>query len=126
MLYTYTRHQKNSPFLHSEDFGLTPIKLSADVHKRDYKISRQVGDQNIQPAQVFEPQAAFEWAIKQLELAQRVVFCYEAGFSGFSLARRLQAKGIEAVVMCPQRLDERCNRIATDKRDSRAIAGRLA
>jgi transposase len=101
------------------------IKLSADVHKRDFKISRQIGDQNIQPAQVFEPQEAFEWAIKQLESAQRVVFCYEAGFSGFSLARRLASQGVEPVVMCPQRLDERCKRVNTDKRDSRAIASRL-
>jgi transposase len=101
------------------------IKLSADVHKRDFKISRQIGEQNIQPAQVFEPEEAFEWAVKQLELAERVVFCYEAGFSGFSLARRLESQGVEPVVMCPQRLDERCKRVNTDKRDSRAIASRL-
>lgn len=101
------------------------IKLSADVHKRDYKICRQIGDQNIQPAQNFEPQKAFEWALKQLELAERVVFCYEAGFSGFSLARRLQQNGIEAVVMCPQRLDERCKQVNTDRRDARKIASRL-
>lgn len=101
------------------------IKLSADVHQRDYKISRQIGDQNIQPAQGFKPQEAFEWALKQLEIAERVVFCYEAGFSGFSLARRLQRKGVEAIVMCPQKLDERCKRVNTDKRDARAIAGRL-
>jgi len=101
------------------------IKLSADVHKRDFKVSRQIGDQNIQRTQVFEPQEAFEWALKQLDLAHRVVFCYEAGFSGFSLARRLQAKGVEPVVMCPQKLDERCKRVNTDKKDSRAIAGRL-
>src|SRR5436190_6210843 len=101
------------------------IKLSADVHKRDYKISRQIGDQNIQPTQVFKPEAAYDWAIKQLGLAERVVFCYEAGFSGFSLARRLQSQGVEPVVMSPQRLDERCKRVNTDKRDSRAIASRL-
>ena len=101
------------------------IKLSADVHKRDYKISRQVGDQNIQPAQVFKPEDAFEWALKQLDHAERVVFCYEAGFSGFSLARRLEKQGVEVIVMCPQKLDERCRKVNTDKRDSRAIAGRL-
>src|SRR5438445_5212357 len=101
------------------------IKLSADVHKRDYKISRQIGDQNIQPTQVFKPEAAYDWAVKQLELAERVVFCYEAGFSGFSLARRLKLQGVEPLVMCPQKLDERCKRVNTDKRDSRAIAGRL-
>ncbi len=76
------------------------IKLSADMHKRDYKISRQIGDQNIQPSQVFQPEEAFEWAVKQLESAERVVFCYEAGFSGFSLARRLKLQGVEPVVMC--------------------------
>ena len=101
------------------------IKLSADVHRRDYKVCRQIGDQNIQPAQVFEPEAAYDWALKQLQLAERVVFCYEAGFSGFSLARRLQSEGIEPVVMCPQKLDERCKRVVTDKKDARAIAGRL-
>ena len=41
------------------------IKLSADVHKRDYKISRQIGDQNIQPTQGFKPQEAYKWALKQ-------------------------------------------------------------
>jgi transposase len=101
------------------------IKLSADVHKRDFKVTRQIGDQNLQPTQGFSPAEAFEWALKQRELAERVVFCYEAGFSGFSLARRLQSAGVEPLVMCPQKLDERCKRVNTDKRDSRAIAGRL-
>lgn len=114
--------QPNNP---SKPNKVNLIKLSADVHKRDYKVSRQIGDQNIQPAQVFEPQEAFEWAVKQLESAERVVFCYEAGFSGFSLARRLKLKGVEPLVMCPQKLDERCKRVNTDKRDSRAIASRL-
>ena len=113
---------KNDP---TESSKVNLIKLSADVHKRDYKISRQIGDQNIQPSQVFQPEEAFEWAVKQLESAERVVFCYEAGFSGFSLARRLKLQGVEPVVMCPQKLDERCKRVNTDKRDSRAIAGRL-
>jgi transposase len=113
---------KNNP---SKTKKVNIIKLSADVHKRDYKICRQIGDQNIQPAQVFGPEAGFDWATKQLELAERVVFCYEAGFSGFSLARRLERQGVEAVVMCPQNLDERCKRVSTDRRDARKIAGRL-
>jgi transposase len=101
------------------------IKLSADVHKHNFKICRQIDGLNIQPAQVFEPEEAFVWALKQLESAERVVFCYEAGFSGFSLARRLRARGVEPLVMHPQNLDERCRRVSTDKRDARAIAGRL-
>lgn len=95
------------------------------MHRRDYKVCRQIGDQNLQPAQGVEPEAAFAWALKQRDLAARVVFCYEAGFSGFSLARRLQVSGVEPVVMCSQKLDERCKRVSTDRRDSRAIASRL-
>jgi transposase len=101
------------------------IKLAADVHKKDFKVCRQIGDQNIQPAQTFSPEEAYAWALKQREAAERVVFCYEAGFSGFSLARKLAAHGVEPVVMCPQRLDERCKKVNTDRRDVRAIAGRL-
>jgi len=114
--------QKHNP---SKAHQVNLIKLSADVHKRDFKVCRQIGDQNIQPAQTFTPEEAFQWAVKQLESAQRVVFCYEAGFSGFSLARRLEAKGVEPLIMCPQKLDERCKRVNTDKRDARAIAGRV-
>jgi len=101
------------------------IKLSADVHRKDFKICRQIGDQNLQPAQVFEPAAAVQWALKQLDSAERVVFCYEAGFSGFSLARQLERSGVEPLVICPQRLDERCKKVTTDRRDARAIGGRL-
>jgi transposase len=101
------------------------IKLSADVHKRQHKICRQIGDQNIQPAQSFSPEAAVAWALKQCELAERVVFCYEAGPFGYELARKLEAGGVEPIVMCPQNLDERCRRVATDKRDARRIASRL-
>ncbi|HEX9047705.1 MAG TPA: transposase [Verrucomicrobiae bacterium] len=101
------------------------IKLAADVHKRDYKVCRQIGDQNIQPAQTFSPEDALAWALKQCESAHRVVFCYEAGFAGFGLARALAAGGVEPVVMCPQRLDERCKRVVNDRKDARAIGGRL-
>jgi hypothetical protein len=101
------------------------IKLSADVHRRDFKLCRQIGDQNLPPAQGFDPAAAVQWALKQLDAAERVGFCYEAGFSGFSLARRLRDQGVEPVVMCPQKRDERCKRVNPDRRDCRALASRL-
>jgi transposase len=63
--------------------------------------------------------------LKQSALAERVVFCYEAGPFGYQLARQLQEGGVEPIVMCPQRLDERCRRVSTDNRDARQIAGRL-
>jgi transposase len=115
------QHQKNP----TTPVKVKLIKLAADVHKKDFKVCRQIGDQNIQPAQTFSPEDAFAWALKQREAAAQVVFCYEAGFSGFSLARKLIAHDVEAIVMCPQRLDERCKKVSTDRRDARAIAGRL-
>src|SRR5215831_12477011 len=91
------------------------IKLSADAHKRQFKICRQVGDQNIQPPQTFAAKEVVAWALQQLDEAERVVFCYEAGPFGYELARRLEQGGVEPIVMCPQVLDERCRRVTTDK-----------
>jgi transposase len=101
------------------------IKLSADAHKRQFKICRQIGDQNIQPPQSFAAKEVVSWALEQLDKSERVVFCYEAGPFGYELARRLEQGGVEPIVMCPQVLDERCRRVSTDKRDARQIAGRL-
>ncbi len=121
----YQKHKTSKQSKTQPERKVSLIKLSADVHKRQFKICRQVGDQNIQPAQSFEPQEALAWALQQCELAERVVFCYEAGPLGYQLARHLEQGGVEPIVMCPQKLDERGRRVATDKRDARLIAGRL-
>ena len=51
--------------------------------------------------------------------------CYEAGPFGYHLHRTLQEMGVKNIVITPERLDPRCKRIKTDKRDARTLAMRL-
>jgi len=52
--------------------------------------------------------------------------CYEAGPSGFVLARRLRQLGVNCVVMSPSKTERKPNeRIKTDKRDASNIAKRF-
>lgn len=49
--------------------------------------------------------------------------CYEAGPTGFVLARRLIQLGLECVVMSPSKTERKPNeKIKTDKRDAKKIA----
>ncbi len=50
---------------------------------------------------------------------------YEACGFGFGLQRSLSALGIECHVVCPQKLDERGQRVKTDGRDAKALCLKL-
>ena len=52
---------------------------------------------------------------------------YEAGFSGYSLHRRLLAAGIQNIVVCPSSVQKSPNdRVKTDLLDSKKLATQLA
>jgi len=54
---------------------------------------------------------------------QKLRVCYEAGPSGFVLARRLLRLGVHCVVMSPSKTERKPNeKIKTDKRDAVNIA----
>jgi len=54
---------------------------------------------------------------------QQLKVCYEAGPTGFVLARRLIQLGIECTVMAPSKTERKPNeKIKTDKRDAKLIA----
>ncbi len=55
------------------------IKLGIDVHADSYRVVRQLDNATPQPAQKFTPKDFLVWAKKQLELAESVHSCYEAG-----------------------------------------------
>jgi transposase len=71
---------------------------------------------------------AAEGALRKLAKKLGVGFkdlkvCYEAGPTGFVLARRLLHLGVECVVMSPSKTERKPgDRIKTDKRDARKIA----
>jgi transposase len=101
------------------------IKLGIDVHADSYRVVRQIDNATPQPAQKFKPQSFLLWAKKQLNLAQQVHSCYEAGPLGYKLHRDLLALGIHNVVIRPQNWDELGKGVKTDKTDALALVQRL-
>lgn len=102
------------------------IKLGIDVHADSYRVVRQIDNASPQPAQRFTPEGFLVWAQKQLDLAEEVHSCYEAGPFGYNLHRKLAEMGIRNVVVRPQNWDEYNKGVKTDKVDALALATRLA
>ncbi len=82
------------------------IKLGVDVHLREYVVARQIDGLAPQSAQKFSPEAFVAWAAKQVQQADVVHCCYEAGPFGFGLHRRLERLGIKNIVVRPRNWDE--------------------
>ena len=101
------------------------IKLGIDVHKESYRVVRQVDNARPQPAQKYTPEAFLIWVRRQLEEAEEVHSCYEAGCFGYVLHRKLLAMGIKNLVIQPQNWDERHKGVKTDKLDALAMVQRL-
>ncbi|MDA1067871.1 MAG: hypothetical protein O3C43_15370, partial [Verrucomicrobia bacterium] len=101
------------------------IKLGIDIHKEKYVVVRQIDQQAPQSPQRFSPAKFLVWVEKQRGLARRVVSCYEAGCFGYVLHRKLEALGIENLVVRPRNWDEYGKRVKTDKRDAKELCGHL-
>ena len=65
------------------------IKIAIDMHRKSYRVVRQVDYSAPQPAQKFEPAKFLTWVKTQLVLAEAVHSCYEAGPFGYVLHREL-------------------------------------
>lgn len=106
--------------------GEAAIKLGIDVHQDVYVVVMQLGGSNPKPAQRFQKETFLHWAAK-LARTQRgpVHAVYEACGFGFGLQRQLQRVGINCQVVCPQKLDERNQRVKTDGRDAKALCLKL-
>ena len=69
---------------------------------------------------VVDDQAIVDWL---RSLAQPVAACYEAGPTGFRLARAIAAAGIRCVVAAPSKLERPAgDRVKTDRRDAIRLA----
>ncbi|MGH9757387.1 MAG: IS110 family transposase [Candidatus Acidiferrales bacterium] len=101
------------------------VKLGIDVHADSYRVVRQMDNDTPQPAQKFTPASFLTWAAKQLQLAEQVHSCYEAGPFGYSLHRQLLKMGVQNVVIRPQNWDELGRKVKTDKTDAQAMVLRL-
>ena len=107
--------------------GSSPIKLGIDVHQAFYVVVVQEGGSNPKPAQRMAKEVFLGWAAKlrrnHPEAAIHAV--YEACGFGFGLQRQLTALGMACHVVCPQKLDERNQRVKTDGRDAKVLCLKL-
>ncbi len=102
------------------------IKLGIDVHQEFYVVVCQEGGGNPKPAQRFKKEAFLSWAAKLKQKSGAEIHAvYEACGFGFGLQPQLTALGIACYVVCPQKLDERNQRVKTDGRDAKALCLKL-
>lgn len=101
------------------------IKLGLDVHADWIVVVRLLDHGSPQPAQRFRPTELARWVQAQLEQADAVHSCYEAGPFGFGLHRELVALGVKNVVVQPVNLDERHTGVNNDRTDARELVLRL-
>ncbi len=103
------------------------IKLGIDVHQAFYVVVVQEGGSNPKPAQRMSPAAFLLWAGKLPRAYPGAALhaVYEACGFGFGLQRALTALGITCHVVCPQKLDERNQRVKTDGRDAKSRCQKL-
>jgi transposase len=102
------------------------IVLGLDVHADSITVVRQIDGGMPQPAQKFSPARLLDWMRRQLEQAEVVWSCYEAGPFGYTLHRQLEAMGVRNLVVAPRNWDEGATGVKTDAGDARALCVRLA
>jgi transposase len=99
--------------------------VGLDVHKDSITIA--VADQGRSPARLVDT-VGNDWCslmkvLERLGPYQRLRVCYEAGPTGFGLARTLTTGGIHCVVVAPSLVPvQKGRRVKTDRRDARKLA----
>jgi transposase len=105
--------------------------IGLDVHKDSIAIAYALAGSRREPTyhgQCGGSNLAAERALRALAKKLGVAFkelkvCYEAGPTGFVLARRLRQLGLECVLMSPSKTSRKPNeKVKTDKRDAKNIA----
>ena len=113
------------------EYNLTPsktydtIKLGIDAHAKWYYVARQLDGATPQPVQKMDFHGLLRFVAKQQGLAREVHTCYEAGAFGYYLHRKLEALGVDNLVVQPQDWDERGKGVKTDRIDALALCQRL-
>ena len=104
--------------------------IGLDVHKESIAIAHALGGSRkeaLYHASCGGSNLAAERALRALAKKLEVRFkdlkvCYEAGPTGFVLARRLRQLGLECVLMSPSKTERKPNeKVKTDKRDAKNI-----
>jgi transposase len=103
------------------------IYVGLDVHKNSIVIAMAAGKSRATVVRTIPN----DWmmlskVLDDLAAPQRLRVCYEAGPTGYGLARRLNASGVCCIVVAPSRIPtEPGQRVKTDRRDARKLADLL-
>jgi transposase len=104
----------------------TRILVAVDVHLRSYQAARKVDNGTIGVVENFRSEEALLLYVeKQIERAEQVVVVYEAGPLGFTLYRKLKARGVECYVCAPESSQQQRQRRKNDKIDARSLTSKL-
>jgi len=98
--------------------------IGLDVHQHTIAIA--VADAGRSPAKKFaEVENDWHKLLKQLDALgspEQLRLCYEAGPTGYELARSLRERGYHTIVVAPSLVPEVHKKIKTDRRDAVALA----
>jgi transposase len=106
------------------------INVGLDVHKNSITIAVMTGEGEI----LLEKKIKNHWPHMEKVLKNLIVHyphttlrcCYEAGPTGFGLARRINKEGnMSCIVAAPGKIPRRVNRIKTDRRDALTLTRHL-
>lgn len=102
------------------------VFIGLDVHKRTYALTAICEDRVVKKATISAlPNGLVQFCQKFFPEAH-IHSAYEAGFSGFSLHRKLLAEGIDSCVVHPASIEIAArDRVKNDRRDSMKIARQL-
>jgi transposase len=102
----------------------TAAVAGLDVHKLSTRIAAVRGDRLVREVTVVSQPEVVEAELRELGV---MACCYEAGPTGFGLARHLNAAGIECQVVAPGLVwRQPGDRVKTDPRDARRLAAQYA
>jgi transposase len=98
------------------------VFIGIDVHKRTYALAVKTENGAVEKVSMPASPAGLVQFIKRRFPHQSVQTSYEAGFSGYSLHRRLEAEGIRNLVVNASSIPIASNdRVKTDKRDAKKL-----
>lgn len=103
------------------------VFLGIDVHKKSYVIAATCEDVIVKKWVTKSSPKDLAIQLKEYFKGAIIHSAYEAGFSGYTLHRKLIESGINNIVVNPASIEVKSNdRIKTDKRDAKKISEQLA
>lgn len=102
------------------------VFIGLDVHKKTYSVTAICEDRVVKKATIGASPNGLVHFCRKFFPEAHIHSAYEAGFSGFSLHRKLLGQGIDSRVVHPASIEIAArDRVKNDKRDSMKIAKQL-